>query len=62
MGSQTILVPPEINVDLHGVGVMGTFDHLHDSGKGLPGAPLVKVRGFSLWGKVAVKRKKRRTG
>ena len=60
MGAQTILVPPEINVDLRGVGVMGTFDHLDDSGKGLPGAPQVKVRGFSLWGKVAVKRKKRK--
>jgi DUF1707 SHOCT-like domain len=60
MGAQTILVPPEINVDLHGVGVMGTFDHLDDSGEGLPGAPHVKVRGFSVWGKVAVKRKKRK--
>ena len=28
MGGQTILVPPEVNVDLHGVGVMGTFDHI----------------------------------
>ena len=41
-------------------GVMGTFDHLETS-EGLPGAPRVKVRGFSLWGRVAVKRKKRRT-
>ncbi len=62
MGAQTILVPPEVNVDLHGHGVMGTFDHLDDSGKGLPGAPRVKVRGFSLWGKVAVKRMKRKSG
>ena len=60
MGGQTILVPPEVNVDLHGVGVMGTFDHIV-AGQGLPGAPVVKVRGFSLWGKVAVKRKKRKT-
>jgi hypothetical protein len=62
MGSQTILVPPEINVELIGHGVMGTFDHLDDSGEGLPGAPHVRVRGFSLWGKVAVKRKKRKAG
>ncbi len=61
MGGQTILVPPEINVDLHGHAVMGTFDHL-DYAEGLPGAPRVKVRGFSLWGKVAVKRKKRKAG
>jgi hypothetical protein len=60
MGGQTILVPPEVNVDLHGVGVMGTFDHIV-AGQGLPGAPCVKIRGFSLWGKVGVKRKKRRT-
>ena len=36
MGGQTILVPPEVNVDLHGVGVMGTFDQTVD-GEGLPG-------------------------
>lgn len=61
MGGQTILVPPEVNVDLHGHAVMGTFDHL-DTGHGLPGAPMVRVRGFSLWGKVAIKRKKRKAG
>lgn len=60
MGGQTILVPPEVNVDLHGVGVMGTFDRL-ETEQGLPGAPRIKVRGFSLWGKVAVKRRKRKT-
>ena len=61
MGGQTILVPPEVNVDLHGVGVMGTFDHIV-RGDGLQGAPCVKIRGFSLWGKVAVKRRKRKAG
>ena len=60
-GGQTILVPPEVNVDLRGHGVMGTFDHL-DTERGLPGAPVVKVRGFSLWGSVGVKRKKRKAG
>ena len=60
MGGQTILVPPEVNVDLRGVGVMGTFDHI--PGEGMPGAPRVKIRGFSLWGKVGVKRKKRKAG
>jgi hypothetical protein len=61
MGGQTILVPPEVNVELRGHGVMGTFDHL-ENGQGMPGAPVVKIHGFSLWGKVAVKRKKRKTG
>jgi hypothetical protein len=59
MGGQTILVPPEVNVNLHGVGVMGSFDHTV-SGAGLPGAPHVTIRGFSLWGRVGVKRKKRK--
>ncbi len=61
MGGQTILVPPEVNVELQGHGVMGTFDHLSYE-QGLPGAPRIKVRGFSLWGKVSVKRKKRKAG
>ncbi len=59
-GGQTIVIPPETNVDLHGLGVMGSFDQTID-GEGSPGAPHVRIRGFSLWGSVAVKRKKRRT-
>lgn len=58
-GGQTILLPPEINVNVHGVGVMGAFDQLGDHGS--PGAPQVTIRGFSLWGSVGIKRKKRRT-
>lgn len=58
MGGQTIVVPPEVNVDLHGVAVMGSFDQSVE-GDGSPGAPVVHVRGFSLWGSVGVKRKKR---
>jgi hypothetical protein len=54
-------VPPEVNVDLHGVGVMGSFDHAVQ-GEGSPGAPCVRVRGFSLWGSVGVKRRKRKEG
>jgi Domain of unknown function (DUF1707) len=60
MGGQTILVPPEVNVDLRGIGVMGTFDQ-SVNGEGSPGAPCVRIRGFSLWGSVGVKRKKRRS-
>jgi Domain of unknown function (DUF1707) len=57
-GGQTILVPPEVNVNVRGVGVMGAFDHPGEQGS--PGAPQVTVRGFSLWGSVGIKRKKRR--
>ncbi|KAA0107977.1 DUF1707 domain-containing protein [Mycolicibacterium sp. P1-5] len=59
MGGQTILLPPEINVEVHGVGVMGGFDHAVD-GPGTPGAPRVTIRGFSLWGGVGIKRRNRK--
>lgn len=58
MGGQTILLPPEVNVDIRGVGVMGAFDHI--SGQGAPGAPHITIRGFSLLGSVGIKRKKRK--
>jgi hypothetical protein len=58
-GGQTILLPPEVNVDVRGVGVMGAFDHV--GGLGSPGAPHVTIRGFSRWGSVGFKRKKRKT-
>lgn len=59
MGGQTILVPPEVNVDIRGHGVMGTFDHRAE-GPGTPGAPHVTIRGFSLWGSVGTRRKGRK--
>ena len=58
-GGQTILLPPEVNVDVRGIGVMGAFDHVGELGS--PGAPHVTIRGFSLWGSVGIKRKKRKT-
>jgi len=59
LGGQTILLPPEVNVEVHGVGVMGGFEHDVDN-QGAPGAPKVTIRGFSLWGGVGIKRKKRK--
>ncbi|OBK17612.1 DUF1707 domain-containing protein [Mycobacterium asiaticum] len=59
MGGQTILLPPEVNVEIEGRGVMGNFDHAV-VGEGSPGAPQVKIRGFSLWGGVGIKRKPRK--
>ena len=58
-GGQTILLPPEVNVDVGGFAVMGSFDQRVE-GRGTPGAPRVHIRGFSLWGAVGVKRRKRR--
>jgi hypothetical protein len=59
MGAQNILLPPEVNVEIEGRGVMGSFDH-QVLGQGTPGAPTVKIRGFALWGGVGVRRKARR--
>ncbi|BAX94194.1 DUF1707 SHOCT-like domain-containing protein [Mycobacterium shigaense] len=59
MSAQTILLPPEVNVEIRGHGVMGNFDNNIVS-DGTPGAPTVKIRGFSLWGGVGIKRKARR--
>jgi Domain of unknown function (DUF1707) len=59
LGGQTIVLPPEVNVTIKGFGVMGGFDRSVDEG-GTPGAPLVTINGFSLWGSVGIKRKKRR--
>jgi DUF1707 SHOCT-like domain len=59
MGGQTILLPPEVNVEVNGHGVMGGFDQ-HVPGEGTPGAPKVKIRGFSFWGGVGIKRKNRK--
>src|SRR6201998_3412884 len=59
MGGQTILLPPEVNAENEGHGVMGGFDH-SVAGEGAPGAPTVRIRGFSLWGGVGIRRKNRK--
>lgn len=60
MGGQTILLPPEVNITVHGTGLMGAFDHkVGDTGS--PGAPRITITGLALWGSVGIKRKTRRT-
>ncbi len=56
MGVQTILLPPEINVEIDGRGIMGNFDR-EVAREGSRGAPNVKIQGFSFWGGVGIKRK-----
>lgn len=58
LGGQTIVLPPEVNVEIDGHGVMGGFDHTVE-GSGSPGAPKVRIKGFSLLGGVGIKRRKR---
>ncbi|WP_170874387.1 MULTISPECIES: DUF1707 domain-containing protein [unclassified Mycobacterium] len=60
MGVQNFLLPPEVNVEIHGRGVMGGFDRAV-LGQGTPGAPKVKIRGWSFWGGVGIRRKARRS-
>lgn len=60
MGVQNILLPPEVNVEVHGRGLMGNFDR-DVIGPGTPGAPKVKIHGWSLWGGVGIRRKARRS-
>jgi hypothetical protein len=59
MGGQTILLPPEVNVRIRGHGVMGAFNH-DVSATGAAGAPSINITGFSLWGGIGSKRRKRR--
>ena len=58
LGVQSIVLPPEVNVEVRGIGVMGGFDQKVD-GTGTKGAPTITIRGFSLWGGVGIKRRKR---
>lgn len=60
MGATRILLPPEVNVEIDGRGVMGNFDR-SVLGQGTPGAPTVRIHGFSLWGGVGIIRKARRS-
>jgi Domain of unknown function (DUF1707) len=59
MGGHTFLLPPEVNVHIKGIGVMGGFGRNVDS-PGILGAPDITIKGFSLLGGIGVKRKQRR--
>ncbi|RXS77833.1 DUF1707 and DUF2154 domain-containing protein [Streptomyces sp. TM32] len=56
MGGVSIVVPPGVEVDVRGLGIMGGFD-APDGEPGEPGAPRVIVKGLALMGGVGVERK-----
>ena len=56
LGSVSITVPEDMDVDVSGIGFMGAFDH-RASGPGAPGAPRLRVVGFAMMGGVEVKRR-----
>ncbi|MFG3494372.1 DUF1707 domain-containing protein [Streptomyces sp. NPDC047928] len=59
MGGIEVIVPPELHVEVTGLGFMGGFDD-RGAGAGTPGSPRVRVTGFALMGGVAVERKRRK--
>ncbi|MFJ7078124.1 DUF1707 domain-containing protein [Streptomyces sp. NPDC098781] len=57
MGGIEVIVPPGVEVEVRGVGIMGGFDHREDGVPGDSGGPRVIVTGFAFWGGVGVERK-----
>ncbi|MCJ0872213.1 DUF1707 domain-containing protein [Streptomyces sp. AP-93] len=55
MGGIQIIVPPGVELDVRGIGVMGGFDQTDSPGPVEPGAPRVVVTGLAFWGGVEVK-------
>ncbi|MFE2287367.1 DUF1707 domain-containing protein [Streptomyces sp. NPDC059443] len=62
MGGMQIIVPPGVEVDVRGIGVMGGFDRRDNYGPPTPGAPRVVVTGLAFWGGVGVKVKPPKKG
>jgi hypothetical protein len=54
MGGVQVIVPPDLDVDANGIGLMGGFTHLTQRAAE-PGGPLLRIRGVSLMGGVDVK-------
>lgn len=57
MGGVNIVVPPGVQVDVRGIGIMGGFGRPAGDDTPDPGAPRVVVRGFAFWGGVGTERK-----
>jgi hypothetical protein len=54
-GGVDIIVPPGLNVESHGMGIMGGFDHVADSDvRADPTAPTLRISGVALMGGVDI--------
>ena len=61
MGGVNVVVPPDLHVEVTGIGFMGGFGEEGDAeAEPDPTAPRVRVTGFALMGGVGVQRKLRR--
>ncbi|WP_330242202.1 DUF1707 SHOCT-like domain-containing protein [Streptomyces sp. NBC_00525] len=59
MGGIHVTVPPDLNVDVRGVGIMGGFgEDARDESVPAPDAPRVRITGFALMGGVGVEHKR----
>lgn len=54
MGGIEITVPPGVEVEVRGFGLMGAFDQRDSTGPVEPGAPRVVVTGLAFWGGVEI--------
>ncbi|MFE9452612.1 DUF1707 domain-containing protein [Streptomyces sp. NPDC006739] len=57
MGGMQVVVPPGVEVEVRGIGIMGGFDHSEEGVPGEPGAPRVIINGLAFWGGVGVERR-----
>lgn len=59
MGGIHVTAPPELNVEVRGIGIMGGFgEGANEEGEPVPDAPHVRITGFALMGGVGVDRKR----
>ncbi|MFD6416908.1 DUF1707 domain-containing protein [Streptomyces sp. NPDC060194] len=59
MGGIVVTVPPDLHVEVVGIGLMGGFDHnSKHAEEPAPGSPRVRITGLALMGGVAVETKR----
>lgn len=57
MGGVEIIVPPGVNVESHGIGILGGFDHLTDVATEDPDAPTLRITGVAFMGGVEIQQR-----
>lgn len=55
MGSVQIVVPSDLQVDVNGLGLMGSFPHRSPGHTRNPQSPLLRIRGLAVMGSVHVR-------
>jgi hypothetical protein len=56
MGGVEVIVPPGLNVESHGIGILGGFEHAGDDIQPVdPSAPVLRISGVAIMGGVDIK-------